>query len=83
MKTVFHRIIQSIKDRRKAKEDKIRRERIERCIAQSDIKYEHLIPIPDEVSLSSPQKIGICQAEKYVPVFQLETSTPGAKLLTA
>ena len=48
MKTIFHRIIQSIKDRRKAKEDKIRRERIEGCIAQSDIKYEHLIPIPDD-----------------------------------
>ena len=41
-------IIQTIKQKKEAKRIAKMRKRIERCIEGSDIKYEHLIPIPDD-----------------------------------
>lgn len=40
--------IQAIKQRKEAKRIAEQRKRIEYCIKGSDIKYEHLVPIPDD-----------------------------------
>lgn len=48
MNTLIHRIIAKRRQAREAKKQELKKSRILRCINNSDIKYEDLIPIGDE-----------------------------------
>ena len=48
MRTLLHKLIEKRRQASEAKKQELKKSRILRCIKNSDIKYEDLIPIEDE-----------------------------------